>query len=126
MIRNCGLRPDELAGLFLVGGSSRLPLAARMLHSELGIAPTVLEQPELPVAEGALAELLAGQAAAVPAAPGPRPRRTSTGVPDLGRSGRRRRRRTSTTSRRRVRRRSRVAPLPVSGGAFPGAVRRAG
>src|SRR5688572_12243702 len=52
VIRNCGLRPDELAGLFLVGGSSRLPLAARMLHAELGIAPTVLEQPELPVAEG--------------------------------------------------------------------------
>ena len=44
----------------------------------------------------------------MPAAPGSRPRRTSTGVPDLGRSGRRRRRRTSTTSRRRVRRRSRV------------------
>ncbi|MDG4768333.1 Hsp70 family protein [Solwaraspora sp. WMMD406] len=51
------LRADQLAGLFLVGGSSRVPLVARMLHSELGIAPTVLEQPELPVAEGALAEL---------------------------------------------------------------------
>jgi len=52
------LRPDQLAGLFLVGGSSRVPLVARMLHSDLGVAPTVLEQPELPVAEGALAELL--------------------------------------------------------------------
>lgn len=57
VIRACGLRPDELAGLFLVGGSSRLPLAARLLHHDLGIAPTVLEQPELPVAEGAIAEL---------------------------------------------------------------------
>ncbi|WP_203926525.1 Hsp70 family protein [Virgisporangium ochraceum] len=57
VIRNCGLRPDALAGLFLVGGSSRLPLAARLLHHDLGIAPTVLEQPELPVAEGAIAEL---------------------------------------------------------------------
>jgi outer membrane protein assembly factor BamB/actin-like ATPase involved in cell morphogenesis len=57
VINRCGLRPDQLAGLFLVGGSSRLPLVARMLHAELGIAPTVLEQPELPVAEGALAEL---------------------------------------------------------------------
>ncbi|MEU7865324.1 Hsp70 family protein [Dactylosporangium sp. NPDC049140] len=58
VIHNAGLRPDQLAGLFLVGGSSRLPLAARLLHAELGIAPTVLEQPELPVAEGALAELV--------------------------------------------------------------------
>jgi molecular chaperone HscA len=57
VIRRCGLRPDQLAGLFLVGGSSRLPMVARLLHMELGIAPTVLEQPELPVAEGALAEL---------------------------------------------------------------------
>ncbi|GAA2647350.1 Hsp70 family protein [Paractinoplanes durhamensis] len=53
-----GLKPADLAGLFLVGGSSRIPLVARLLHSELGIAPTVLEQPELPVAEGAI--LVAG------------------------------------------------------------------
>jgi outer membrane protein assembly factor BamB/Ethanolamine utilization protein EutJ (predicted chaperonin) len=57
VIARCGLRPDQLAGLFLVGGSSRLPLVARLLHAELGIAPTVLEQPELPVAEGALVEV---------------------------------------------------------------------
>jgi molecular chaperone HscA len=57
VIQRCGLRPDQLAGLFLVGGSSRLPMVARLLHAELGVAPTVLEQPELPVAEGALAEL---------------------------------------------------------------------
>ena len=53
VIKAAGLRPSDLAGLFLVGGSSRVPLVARLLHSELGIAPTVLEQPELPVAEGA-------------------------------------------------------------------------
>jgi hypothetical protein len=53
VIRAAGLAPTELAGLFLIGGSSRVPLVARLLHSELGIAPTVLEQPELPVAEGA-------------------------------------------------------------------------
>ncbi|WP_433213255.1 Hsp70 family protein [Dactylosporangium sp. CS-047395] len=58
VIHSAGLRPDQLAGLFLVGGSSRLPLAARLLHAELGIAPTVLEQPELPVAEGAIAEFV--------------------------------------------------------------------
>ncbi|GAB3967859.1 Hsp70 family protein [Plantactinospora veratri] len=57
VIAGCRLGDDQLAGLFLVGGSSRVPLVARMLHADLGIAPTVLEQPELPVAEGALAEL---------------------------------------------------------------------
>ncbi len=48
-----------------------MPLVARLLHSELGIAPTVLEQPELPVAEGALAEVAvpAPAAAAVSAPP---------------------------------------------------------
>ncbi|MEV0806256.1 Hsp70 family protein [Micromonospora sp. NPDC050200] len=57
VIAAAGLTPEQLAGLFLVGGSSRIPLVARMLHAELGIAPTVLEQPELPVAEGALTDL---------------------------------------------------------------------
>lgn len=67
VIADCGLAVDQLAGLFLVGGSSRVPLVARLLHAELGIAPTVLEQPELPVAEGALAELPAPAAPAVAA-----------------------------------------------------------
>ena len=77
VIAAAGLSPDQLAGLFLVGGSSRIPLVARMLHAELGIAPTVLDQPELPVAEGALTDLplrkpmptpaYAGAAAAPPA-----------------------------------------------------------
>ncbi|MEU5565109.1 Hsp70 family protein [Micromonospora musae] len=71
VIGAAGLTPERLAGLFLVGGSSRIPLVARMLHADLGIAPTVLEQPELPVAEGALTDLpLRGRApAAVGAGP---------------------------------------------------------
>ncbi|MBE1486586.1 Hsp70 family protein [Plantactinospora soyae] len=68
VLANCRLSVDQLAGLFLVGGSSRVPLVARLLHADLGIAPTVLEQPELPVAEGALAEL-SGTALATVAAP---------------------------------------------------------
>nr|BFE61611.1 hypothetical protein GCM10020063_061370 [Dactylosporangium thailandense] len=54
VVRDCGLEPNKLAGILLVGGSSRVPLVARMLHRELGVVPTVLEQPELPVAEGAV------------------------------------------------------------------------
>nr|WP_166661185.1 Hsp70 family protein [Actinoplanes brasiliensis] len=77
VIAAAGLQPPELAGLFLVGGSSRVPLVARLLHSELGIAPTVLEQPELPVAEGATldqARPTAGEpTAGPPTAPADRP-----------------------------------------------------
>lgn len=64
VIRAAGLTPGELAGLFLVGGSSRVPLVARLLHADLGVAPTVLEQPELPVAEGAIAAAVAAKAGA--------------------------------------------------------------
>ncbi|MFG3708008.1 Hsp70 family protein [Micromonospora sp. NPDC047670] len=57
VIGAAGLDPQQLAGLFLVGGATRMPMVARLLHAELGVAPTVLEQPELPVAEGALTDL---------------------------------------------------------------------
>ncbi|MEE3918271.1 Hsp70 family protein [Micromonospora sp. BRA006-A] len=64
-----GLRPEQLSGLFLVGGSTRVPLVARLLHAELGIAPTVLEQPEMPVAEGALTDLPLPRRSGRPGAP---------------------------------------------------------
>ncbi|MGC4866417.1 Hsp70 family protein [Micromonospora sp. DT53] len=71
VIAAAGLSPDQLDGLFLVGGSSRIPLVARMLHAELGIAPTVLDQPELPVAEGALTDLPLRKPLPAPAYAGP-------------------------------------------------------
>jgi hypothetical protein len=40
--------------LVLVGGASRIPLVASMLYEAIGVAPVVIEQPELVVAEGAL------------------------------------------------------------------------
>jgi type VII secretion-associated protein (TIGR03931 family) len=49
-----GLRPEDLAGVFLVGGSSRIPLVARLVYQRLGIIPTTLDQPETVVARGAL------------------------------------------------------------------------
>ncbi|WP_051800090.1 Hsp70 family protein [Catenuloplanes japonicus] len=45
---------DTPTGVFLVGGASRMPLAASLLHQALGVRPTLLDQPELVVAEGAL------------------------------------------------------------------------
>ncbi|MEH1128007.1 Hsp70 family protein [Micromonospora sp. CPCC 206061] len=61
-----GVPAGALAAVFLVGGASRLPLAATLLHREFGIAPTVVEQPELVVAEGVL-----GAPPASPASPPP-------------------------------------------------------
>ncbi|MEV6525838.1 Hsp70 family protein [Longispora sp. NPDC051575] len=69
--------PGRLAGVFLVGGSSRLPAVATLLHRAFGVAPTVLEQPELVVAEGSLVvppdALTDPPTAAMAYAPAPRP-----------------------------------------------------
>jgi hypothetical protein len=53
-LREAEVAAGDLAGLFLVGGASRIPLAATLLHRAFGLAPTVIERPELVVAEGAL------------------------------------------------------------------------
>jgi hypothetical protein len=54
VLRDANVPADQIAGLFLVGGSTRIPLVATLLFQETGIRPTVLEQPEIVVAEGAL------------------------------------------------------------------------
>ncbi|GIJ52291.1 hypothetical protein Val02_91770 [Virgisporangium aliadipatigenens] len=46
--------PNDVAGVFLVGGGSRIPLVATMLHQSLGRPPTVVESPELVVAQGSV------------------------------------------------------------------------
>ncbi|GAB3847193.1 Hsp70 family protein [Dactylosporangium cerinum] len=53
-LRSAGVRHEQVAGVFLVGGSSRIPLVASLLHRALRIAPTVIDQPELVVAIGSL------------------------------------------------------------------------
>jgi Ethanolamine utilization protein EutJ (predicted chaperonin) len=75
-IRAAGLANTDIDGVFLVGGSSRIPLAATLLHRALGVAPTVLEQPELVVAQGSLTGATPrppAPAAALPVAPAPLP-----------------------------------------------------
>jgi hypothetical protein len=70
LMRWARLAEGNVAGVFLVGGSSRIPLMATLLHRTLGEAPVVIEQPELVVAEGSiLAE--AALLASTPAASGP-------------------------------------------------------
>ncbi|BCB78421.1 hypothetical protein GCM10022251_29990 [Phytohabitans flavus] len=65
-LERAGVSPGAAAGLFLVGGSTRMPQVATQLHRRLGIAPTVIEQPELVVAQGAVT---AAAAAFVPPPP---------------------------------------------------------
>ncbi|GAA2894450.1 hypothetical protein Acy02nite_59940 [Actinoplanes cyaneus] len=70
LLKFADLPDGRLAGVFLVGGASRIPLMATLLHRELGEPPVVIEQPELVVAEGSVlaeAALLTSE----PAAPGP-------------------------------------------------------
>lgn len=42
------------AGVFLVGGSSRIPMVARLVHERIGVMPLTWESPETVVACGAL------------------------------------------------------------------------
>jgi molecular chaperone DnaK len=71
VMRWAQLPEGRVAGVFLVGGSSRIPLVATLLHRELGDAPVAIEQPELVVAEGSMLALAAARPASAGPAPGP-------------------------------------------------------
>ncbi|AXB44741.1 hypothetical protein A4R43_21395 [Amycolatopsis albispora] len=51
--RGAGAEVGWLTAVYLVGGSSRIPLVATLMAEELGIVPTALDQPETAVALGA-------------------------------------------------------------------------
>ncbi len=53
-LREGNVTRQQLVGVFLVGGSSRIPLVARLIHESTGVVPTTLDQPETVVARGAL------------------------------------------------------------------------
>ncbi|WP_048876851.1 Hsp70 family protein, partial [Saccharomonospora saliphila] len=69
-IEAAGLRPRQLTAIFLVGGSSRIPLVSRLVHERAGVVPTTLDQPETVVARGALraVQLLPDRTGALPGA----------------------------------------------------------
>jgi hypothetical protein len=52
-VRTTGMTPDRLVGIYLVGGSSRIPLVATLIAEQLRVVPTSLDQPETAVALGA-------------------------------------------------------------------------
>lgn len=78
---------EQLAGVFLVGGSSRIPMVSRLIHERIGVVPTTLDQPETVVARGALRAvrsdpdhtggLAAGRDGSSPNIPAPQPRQPS-------------------------------------------------
>jgi actin-like ATPase involved in cell morphogenesis len=68
VLQRAGVGTAQLAGIFLVGGSSRIPLVSSRLHARFHRAPTVPEQPELPVAYGGMIAA-AGTAPTVPPPP---------------------------------------------------------
>lgn len=97
VIRAAGLDPAASAGVFLVGGASRMPLVATLLHRSLGLAPTVLDQPEVVVAEGSVLWMEGSGAGAFPQTPqhggfaapitpqhGPSPERRDPNTPQHG------------------------------------------
>jgi type VII secretion-associated protein (TIGR03931 family) len=57
-IDEAGLRPQQLTAIFLVGGSSRIPMVSRLVYERTGVVPTTLDQPETVVARGALRAVL--------------------------------------------------------------------
>lgn len=77
VIRASGLPESAVAGVFLVGGASRMPLAATMLHRELGRPPTVIDRLEQVVAHGALLS------AAVESDPDPEAPQAAPALPPL-------------------------------------------
>jgi molecular chaperone DnaK len=54
VLDRAGIETGQVAAVFLAGGSSRMPAVTTVLHRALGIQPTIVEQPELAVAEGSL------------------------------------------------------------------------
>jgi hypothetical protein len=70
VIRYSKIPPDRIVGVFLVGGASRMPLVGTLLFRALGMAPIVIEQPELVVAEGSvLPDAAAAREPATPVTP---------------------------------------------------------
>ncbi|WP_261966052.1 Hsp70 family protein [Dactylosporangium matsuzakiense] len=70
ILRQTGVPPADFAGCFLVGGATRTPLVATLVHRALGTPPIVIEEPQLVVAAGA-AHIPADNPA--PPAPAPAP-----------------------------------------------------
>lgn len=66
------LRPDQLAAVYLVGGSSRIPVVEQIVAERLGRSPATMDEPKQVVAFGAALDT-ARRVPAVAPAPTPEP-----------------------------------------------------
>jgi molecular chaperone DnaK len=69
-IETAGLRPTDLAAIYLAGGSSRIPLVSELIRDRLGLSPGYLENPKSVIALGAAHAPIGAYA---PTAPAPAP-----------------------------------------------------
>ena len=68
-VQKAGLKRDELAAIYLTGGSSRIPLVTNLVHEAFAQVPNTWEDPKCVVALGAIrADAL--RDALVPSQPG--------------------------------------------------------
>lgn len=75
-IRSAGLKPTDLAAVYLAGGSSKIPLIKQTIEQQLGQTPESLDDPKAVTALGAARVARASgedRAPAAPAAPGTAP-----------------------------------------------------
>lgn len=78
-VERAGLRPADLAAVYLAGGSSRVPLVATLVAAELGVVPTVAADPRSVVALGAL-QIALGRVGLAPLVAGSSPAAPSSAV----------------------------------------------
>ena len=65
-----GVAATDLTAIYPIGGASQMPLVTAVLRQALGLSPTVVEQPQLVVAQGASRLTRQGAPAQLPANPG--------------------------------------------------------
>lgn len=68
-IGEAGISTAQLDGIFLVGGSSRIPLVSRLVQERFGLLPVCLDEPDTVVARGALVATAVRPAGTHPVAP---------------------------------------------------------
>ncbi|GAA4250205.1 Hsp70 family protein [Dactylosporangium darangshiense] len=86
VLRQAGVDPGGLTALYLVGGSSRIPLVATMLHRRFALAPALVDEPQLVVAIGCVFAAGTRVVAAdpLPPPPPPRPATSPASAPPFG------------------------------------------
>ncbi len=120
-IRAAGLAPGDLAAIYLAGGSSRIPLVARLIQQRLGQLPDYLDDPKSVIVLGA-ARIPAPEAAA-PTVTGRRVPRLDT-APAAAAAGHTElagveRTELAPVDRTEQARPDRTEPVPAAGGAPP-------